>query len=393
MQILHVAREPLTGVWTVMKTLVKAQRLAGYRVGIGVFARRAWPHLEELRGLGVPFWVNPTLPGSATVAFLWYRITGTPIKNWLSELTADSVGGPTVVHYHNSWLSGAIALDRRHLPAVIQVATFHGMWNGAYLLKQPVRLAFHRMFARRLVNNSVRLVAVDASTAEVASSILRLRKDYFCVIGNGVDAPYATHPRGYRQRNDSLKVGHVGALDEGKGWRLTAKAVEQRVKHGARLHLTVAGEGPDAGQAETWCSERRSFATFLGRVPEAGRSLIPELDILCQPSEAEGLSMTLLEALAAGVVIIATPVGGTPSIVCDGVNGFLVERDPSQISDALDRLDNEREILSKMSAAGVQRYREHFTADDMRERYDTVYRQTGVLAAEATRNWAPIGKV
>jgi glycosyltransferase involved in cell wall biosynthesis len=103
--------------------------------------------------------------------------------------------------------------------------------------------------------------------------------------------------------------------------------------------------------------------------------------------------MTLLEALAAGVVIIATPVGGTPSIVCDGVNGFLVERDPSQISDALDRLDNEREILSKMSAAGVQRYREHFTADDMRERYDTVYRQTGVLAAEATRNWAPIGKV
>jgi glycosyltransferase involved in cell wall biosynthesis len=84
--------------------------------------------------------------------------------------------------------------------------------------------------------------------------------------------------------------------------------------------------------------------------------------------------MPLLEALAAGVVIIATPVGGTPLVVKNRVSGLLVPRNMADIVDALRHLESDRNGLLSMSAAAVNHYEQALTARGMAERHEALYR-------------------
>jgi glycosyltransferase involved in cell wall biosynthesis len=82
-------------------------------------------------------------------------------------------------------------------------------------------------------------------------------------------------------------------------------------------------------------------------------SLLAGADILCLPSLAEGVPITLLEAMGAGVAVVTTPVGGIPDVVKDGVNGILVQSgDVSGIAESLIRLLTDADLRARLSDAG-----------------------------------------
>jgi len=106
-------------------------------------------------------------------------------------------------------------------------------------------------------------------------------------------------------------------------------------------------------------------------------------DVLVFPTSpriGEGLGLAMLEAMAAGLPIVATATGPMPEVVDDGATGIIVPpEDPSAMAAALVRLSRDPEMRSRMGAAGAARQREHFSIEQMVRGTLGVYAELGVV--------------
>jgi glycosyltransferase involved in cell wall biosynthesis len=114
---------------------------------------------------------------------------------------------------------------------------------------------------------------------------------------------------------------------------------------------------------------------FTGPVEGEHKALLlSQADMLLLPSYAEGLPYALLEAMAAGAVPIATPVGAIPDVVTDGVHGLLVPlRDVEAIAQAVARLAADRALLARMSAASRKRIVSGYSIERLAADFSTLY--------------------
>ena len=137
----------------------------------------------------------------------------------------------------------------------------------------------------------------------------------------------------------------------------------------------IVGEGPDRPRLE----EEIEALGLSGRVRLAGeRRDVPELlaaaDVFVLPSASEGLPVSVLEAMAAGLPVIASRVGGVPEQVSDGETGLLVEPgDPSDLTAALDRLIADPSLRRRLGAAGRARAEQAFDLDPFRRAHVELY--------------------
>ncbi|MEK7405227.1 MAG: glycosyltransferase family 4 protein [Acidobacteriota bacterium] len=360
------------GVWSVLKNLARAQASAGYDVRLGLLLTPAWPHRQELVGAGLPFWEAWTPELFGTAAFSFHRWIAAPVAGWCAEICRQRSAAPVVLHYHDAWLSGCLVLPRSRAAGVVQVATFHGFAGRSALERQPIRRALHRRMAQRLVRERCTLISVDRQNLAAIHELFGLDPNAFHFVPTGVDPPDGT-PSRRSPPGRPLRVGHVGTIDEGKGWRITAQAVERLIAEGRQVTLTIAGAGPETRPAREWCKDRTGFAQFLGYVPNAGAAVTPQLDVLSLPSRTEGLPVAVLEAMAAGVVVVATPVGGILDAVVHGQTGFLVERNTPAVCAALRQLSDSPDLVDRMASAALARYQERYTPTAMRLAYEHVY--------------------
>ena len=116
--------------------------------------------------------------------------------------------------------------------------------------------------------------------------------------------------------------------------------------------------------------------------PTCGERL-PELDVLVQPSRADNLPLSILEAMAAGLPVVGTRVGGIPELIVDGVTGFVVEPEsPRALADALEQLAASPERRQASSAARrAERVAEHFSPEQVARRMVALYEE---LCASST---------
>ena len=160
-------------------------------------------------------------------------------------------------------------------------------------------------------------------------------------------------------RSDAPLVGNVARLARQKDHRTLIEA--------ARLvpeaEFVVAGDG--ALRAELERQAAGSRVRFLGArddVPE----LLASFDVFAFPSLFEGLCLAVIEAQAAGVPVVATPVGGLRETVVDGETGLIVPtRDPSALAAAIRRLLDDRAAAEAMAAEAKRRVRERFSVERM----------------------------
>lgn len=240
---------------------------------------------------------------------------------------------------------------------------------------------FFRLFVHRYIPLSCHLERYLREKIGVPES----RISRIC---NGVDTSvFHPSPEGRRQapgcpfpdRRGQIIVGTVGRMHGVKDQLTLTKAfirlLDRRVEFRERLRLVLVGEGPlraesrvlleAAGMADlAWLPGERSDIADILR----------GLDIFVLPSRAEGISNTILEAMATGLPVIATEVGGNPELVVDGVTGALVpKQDPEAMASAVAAyLDDRNKILAHGNAA-LARVQEFFTLDGMVSRYLQVY--------------------
>lgn len=176
-------------------------------------------------------------------------------------------------------------------------------------------------------------------------------------------------------------IGVVAQLIPRKGHRLFLRALPQLLTAFPRLQVLFFGQGPLAKQLareikDAGLDAHVQLAGFRADLPE----IIGCLDLLVHPAWMEGLGVSLLQAAAARVPIVATRVGGIPEAVEDGVTGLLVAPgDLSGMTRAILRLLQDPSLRQRFGAAGADRVSRLFSRDTMVEGNLQVYRE--LLAA------------
>lgn len=160
-------------------------------------------------------------------------------------------------------------------------------------------------------------------------------------IPNGVDLTAFNPADGSRSGRPTRRLLAVGNLKPEKGFSLLLEAINILKSEHPDLRLSIVGSGPEESRLRAKCSQLgiQDKVTFLGAIPH---SEMPEhyrrADVFCLSSLREGCPNVIMEAHATGLPVAATPVGGVPELVRDGVNGFLAKgHSPEAIAHAIDR--------------------------------------------------------
>ncbi len=290
---------------------------------------------------------------------------------------------PDIVHTRNlaalecqlpAWLAGV-----RH-----RVHGEHG-WDvfdpgGTNRKYQWLRRVF-RPLVHRYIPLSLQLK--DYLTAKVGIPEHKIR-----LICNGVDTE-AFHPAQggklgieacpFPNSEQLILFGTVGRMHGVKDQMTLVKAFLQllqimpQAKSSARL--VMVGEGPLRQQALDVLQEAGigDLAWIPGERTDVA-AVLRGLDVFVLPSLAEGISNSILEAMATGLPVVATAVGGNPELVVDGVTGRLVESgNPLAMANALVEYLGNRVLIKSHGMAGLHRATERFSLDAMVGRYLAVY--------------------
>jgi glycosyltransferase involved in cell wall biosynthesis len=261
--------------------------------------------------------------------------------------------GADVVHTHNPQPLLFSAIAARASGAAL-VHTKHGVNPDT-----PRRLAMRRA-AGVLVQA---FVCVSEPTAEVARTQHECRPGRLHVVPNGIDldrfAPDPDARRALRAElgipEDAFAVGTVGRLYTEKGHAYFIRAVEPVL--GDRFHLVITGEGPERANLEKQIAAlaRKDCVHLTGNRRDVPR-LLASLDAFALTSVSEGLPLVIPEAMAAGLPVVATAVGGVPLVVADGETGFLVPSgDEEALRARLCALDEDRELARRCGETGRER--------------------------------------
>jgi glycosyltransferase involved in cell wall biosynthesis len=197
---------------------------------------------------------------------------------------------------------------------------------------------------------------------------------------NGIDCrPFGAVPTVRSSPTQPLKLVYVGRVAREKGLYETLQGMRLAHELGVDARLVIGGSGEEADRLKRYAHALGigPRVIFAGPVFGADKvKLLAGADVMLLPSYSEGLPYALLEGMAAGIPVVATPVGAIPDVVADGIHGFLVPpRDGKAIAEALAILAGDRERLSWMSRACRRRIRAAFSIERLAAELSLHYAQ------------------
>jgi glycosyltransferase involved in cell wall biosynthesis len=172
-------------------------------------------------------------------------------------------------------------------------------------------------------------------------------------------------------------VGMAGRLLESKGMRQGLEAVARIRGSHPRCRLVIAGDGPLRETLRTGAKDLGlgSSTHFLGWREDVPQ-IMAALDVFLMPSLREGFGIVLLEAMAAGVPVVASAAGAAREVVRNGETGFVVEPgDVGGLASGLDRLLGDADLRRRMGRMARARVESEFTAARMVERTYWLYQR------------------
>lgn len=163
---------------------------------------------------------------------------------------------------------------------------------------------------------------------------------------------------------DDWVIGSIGRADPVKDQLSLLDASLPMMQRDRSVRLVIVGEGPERPRLQARASAEgvAEQVRLLGRVSNA-RSLLAGFDVYAMSSRMEGIPLSMLEAMAAHLPVVATRVGGIPEVIEDGVSGLLVpEGDPGRLGEAIDLLHSDRSLAERLAAAGRRRVEQAYDA-------------------------------
>lgn len=349
----------------------------------GLSATGVGVHVCCLDGLGP---LEDHLDGRVTTHLLRRPARFAPHFAWRLARLARRLGAQVLhCHQYTPFVYGC--MSRLFAPSLGLVFTEHGRLAGAV----PSR-------KRRLVNGLITKIGGEqfAVSHELRSFMLlegfsghRLR-----VLHNGIDTRPAPLPRDRtiaRQHlgvpPDAFVVGTTARFDPVKDLGTLVHAVAAVQRRLPSTRLVLIGDGPCRDDIVRAAAALNLTGLTLTGYRSDARALLPAFDVYVNCSTSEGISVAILEAMDAGLPVIATSVGGTPEIIRQDVDGWLVAPEaPEALADALVTLGMHPELGGSRGANGRRRISESFSAGAMIAGYTAAYHRATGTADQGETN-------
>lgn len=327
---------------------------------------RSGPYAECLRAAGIPLTV------------LNKRLRFDPIALWRLRTLVRQLN-PDVLH---SWLFAANAAcrliaPRQPRPQVVVSERCVDSWKSGWQLRLD----------RRQIRRTARLVANSVGVADFYRD-LGVPDDKLVIIPNGIEIPdkpvtgrEAATGRGAVLAEldippDARIIGYAGRLARQKRVRDLVWAMQLLKQLTDRVCLLIIGDGPERRRLEGLARHLGCdhLIRFTGHREDAGR-LIRLLNVFWLASDFEGMSNSVMEAMAAGVPVIATDILPNRELVLDGETGYLVGvKDAVGFAQFTDRILADDALASRLGTAGRQRMQQNFSVTGMVDAYARLYR-------------------
>jgi glycosyltransferase involved in cell wall biosynthesis len=339
----------------------------GHRVTVLTRRVRGLPARETVRGMSVRRLPAPRGPLNAPLFLL--AVLSWLLWNWTEwdAVHAHLAGSPA--------LAAALAGRLLGRPALVKL----GGGRGIGELATSSRGRLGRAKLRVLALLRPRFLAVVADLADEARAFLGPVP--IEILPNGVDVARFRPGSGPDKRAARAELGwdadatvflYTGRFSWEK--RLPWFLRLWRQAAGPRSRVVLVGDGPDRAAVE---AEAASDSVRLSILParEDVSGLCAAADVFVLPSVSEGLSNSLLEAMASGLAALGSRVGGTAETVEDGRTGLLFDRDDeSAVKSAVERLDREPDLAARLGAAARAEAEKRFALDRVVARLEALYR-------------------
>ena len=283
-----------------------------------------------------------------------YNASNAPISPWpgtlrrvREELRAFR---PEVVHVHEP-LTPSASMFAALAGLAPSVATFHSGADRARLFD----------LAAPALKRVARRLAVRVAVSERAASFVRTRiGGSYRVIPNGADVARFEKAEPADLGRGGPRVLFVGRLHERKGFPTLVSAFAILAGERDDVRLVVAGDGEDRTAIERLAPAARARVTMLGAVPN--EDLPPyhaACDVFVAPSVGgESFGMILVEAMAAGLPVVASDIPGYDEVITDGIDGLLdPPRAPVSLAEAIGRLLDDASLTARLVDAARERAR------------------------------------
>ncbi len=274
-----------------------------------------------------------------------------------------------VVHTHNP-LPMIYGVPAARLIGAATVHTKHGFNAGTRGQAVLRKLAGRMVHAFVAVSDETARAAVaqhDAPSRRMHTIVNGIRLDRY-----SPDADVRAAMRVELGLGDAWVIGTVGRLDDYKNQVIMIRALAPRLS--SRLRLVIVGDGPlrDELAAEVARLPEPRWVVLAGRRMDVPR-VMAAFDAFALSSKSEGLPLAILEAMAAGLPVASTAVGGIPGVVEDGVTGVISPVEEIAFGEAIDRLLANPAAAREMGRRGRERALGRYGADRMVEAYLDLY--------------------
>ncbi len=280
-----------------------------------------------------------------------------------------------VLHTHN-YKSDLIGFSAAQGTGAKWIATQHGWINTDQKLK------LYENLDARILKFAMKVIVVTQENLDKLKNN-NFKKDRVALVDNGIPIGKFQADRNaliraqFNLAPNDIGILIVGRLAEEKGHEIFLKAAAQAVKKTANAKFIIVGDGALRQQLEQLVNELKlaPYVGFTG-IREDMPAVYASCDILVNASYIEGLPMTILEAMASRLAVIATNVGAVPNVIQDQKNGILIKPgDIDALTAAILQLvedQNKREQLGQNACDTVCA---HYSDALMAEKYKNIYKE------------------
>jgi glycosyltransferase involved in cell wall biosynthesis len=361
LNILHVFRAPVGGLFRHVLDLAKEQVARGHRVGLIADSFTGGARADEvLRELA------PSLALGLTRVPMRRHIGPGDIRVLAHVMRRIAQTQADVVHGHGA-KGGAYARLSFGAPQALRAYTPHG---GSLLFShEAIAGKFYLGTERLLMLRSDLFLFESAYSAEIFCRKIGKPGGLVRIVRNGVSRPEFA---AVENRPDATDLVFMGELRSVKGIDVLIDAISQLHRKGRSITVTLVGDGPDRAELQAQI-KRLGLApimSFTGAIP--ARRALSLGRIMVVPSRAESLPYAVLEAAAAGKPLITTKVGGIPEIYGPLAGSLVPAENSSALADAIAQALDQPEATEKLAQDLRQRVAASFSVETMVD---------GVLAA------------
>lgn len=306
-----------------------------------------------------------------------FKRSGTDLRLYINLVNYLKKIKPTIVHTRNwAGIDGLLCAKLANISIIIH--SEHG-FESIDILKQDIKRKIIRKIALAAIADKI--ITVSMNLKKRLINELNIKSEKIVHIPNGVNInkfdnegrEYARQKFGFKQ--DSFIIGIVARLDPIKNHRTLIYAFKKVVHNHPRINLIIVGDGTLGNELKHLVSQLGILneVVFMGERNDVSE-ILKTFDIFVLPSLSEGMSNTILEAMATGLPVIASDVGGNSELVANEKTGFLFQKQDIQgLKEKIEKYICVTGLKNAHGYAGRNRVLKKFSLNQMIYRYQNLY--------------------